>query len=177
MSYIERTSVYKNALGLVQRNGLTLSPNAYLYSDNIIFRGILEVVCAAFFLKFFRFRFASCMSYNLQLTTSLDFYQTSSLEAPTVFNSTNNNYYSISTYALYGFEYPVVFPTFSDSLGVLAKFFNNTTDTVIFYNVFSSPIVAYYGDLSSTVISASKTMNLSSKAFFKKNFSIIANLW
>lgn len=108
--------------------------------------------------------------FNASLLVAAEYLKDSFIFFDTIYNTTSLN----STLFIKDFSYVLAYtnkilPLECASL-VPFNFLPNTT-TRIFPNLFSSIVINYYGDSTSTLITSSKTMALCSSLNLKKNFS------
>lgn len=67
ISYVEKSSLFKNLMGLAQRSAVVVSYDLGAKSDLEVFRGILKVFFDGFFAKFIGFEYDSGVAFNLNL--------------------------------------------------------------------------------------------------------------
>lgn len=66
-TYIERTSVYRNLLGIAQKSSPAILYNRSVLTDKEVFCSVLEVASKFFFNRFFNFNFTQALHYNITL--------------------------------------------------------------------------------------------------------------
>lgn len=179
ISYVEKSVVFKNLIGLAQRSSIVISYDFNAKSDIEVFRGILSVFLGGFFSRFVGFDFYSGVVFNLNLIVDADFLVSNC--------STFSKYATLPSFFL---KHKT--PAVGVSMLLVGDFFLKAArifklkSLIFFFDRLASPsfghskiisafigstIMNYYGDNSISLLSSSKTMSLCSNLYARKNFS------
>ena len=166
-TYVERAGVLKNLLGVTQKMDIAVRYAFGLKSDVEIFRGLALLAESTFFKTFFNFSYRSSLLFNTTLLLNTE----SLLSAQPYFFNTRRLFSSLKVLNLRPFYYILAYNAIESLNASNLIALSAEIKGKIFSNIFSSSVVNYYGDPSSNLLVASKTMTLCSTLNLKKNFS------
>lgn len=179
LSYVEKSGVFKNLMGVAQKSGVIVSYDLGAKSDLDIFRGILQLFFRGFFAKFVGFGYYSGIVFNLNLIADSSYLRENSILFFTktlvasklgMFASRDIGFTplllmgSFFLRALHSFRLKTV-------SGLMSKLVFLFSGVKVVEAVIASSILNYYGDSSSSLLLSSKTMSLCSSLYAHKNFS------
>ena len=188
-TYVERLSFYKNLLGSVQKSYLVIQHNASIKTDKELFRFFISNSYKFFLSKLFMFSFTNGLQFNLQFLLTSELLLNSTfffMSRPYIFrlltlgaNSLNSKLQSCCLRSHY---YLILYSNYVASnmirkVSSLHRIIPSDKSLLLFnqfpllFDFSSSLVVNYYGDTSSILIRVSRTMNLCSNLYVKKNFS------
>lgn len=176
----EKQTSFKTMFGLLQRSNIAINYNFGAKSDSDIFKSMAAFLGKFFFQNFFKFETVGGLKYNFSLTACT---------AALVVNGKQTGYTKLTSgrgsYAIFElvklwrdlcFYNRLFAGSFFVSNLLFFKFWSNhslsrITPGTVFNAPTSSTLINYYGDRSNTILIASKTLNLCSSIYLKKNFS------
>lgn len=188
-TYVERLSFYRNMLGNLQKSYLVIQHNTAIKTDKELFRYLINTSYKFFLTKLFVFNFTNGLQFNLQfaltselLLNSTFFFLNSSYVERVLFLRAKASGLQHSASSIFkNFSYLVMYSNFFVGLTRKSLSLNmrSRTDNALLvffpstlaFDFSSSLLVNYYGDHSSILVRVSRTMNLCSSLYLKKNFS------
>jgi len=175
--YVERPSLYRNLLGVLQKSSMAISYNFAARTDREIFKGLLDTMYGLNIFSFIRLNFYRGVYFNYELLISAELLVDNKFK---FFNSIviknlspTHSFLNLDYWYIQSYKYLLSLP-FSSDISLEQKFYLNSIPTnthKVLTGTINSRILNYYGDTTSVLVLASKTMNLCSNLYLKRNFS------
>lgn len=179
ISYVEKSVVFKNLMGLAQHSSLVISYDFNAKSDIEVFRSVLGIFLGGFFSRFAGFDFYSGVVFNLNLLVDVDFFLNSS--SLFIKHSALSSFFFKSKTSVTGVSMLLMGDFFLKAVRIfklksMIFSFNRLVSSSLGRSkaisaFINSTIMNYYGDNSVSLLSSSKTMSLCSNLYARKNFS------
>ena len=181
VTYVEKSSFFKNLIGLVQKTELAVKYDFGLKTDVEIFRSMLIFFLSHNSLSHRNFSYRGGVLLNTSLIVSKEkllnsafFSSTSLIKLREVFSTKSDVSFNATFLKLYSSFYYVIAHSYALMLSPLNQIAVNTNSSLmgkIFSNTLQSTTINYYGDGGVSLLTSSKTMSLCSNIALKKNFS------
>jgi NADH dehydrogenase/NADH:ubiquinone oxidoreductase subunit G len=180
LAYVERTTFYRNLLGLVQKAEMALSYDLGAKSNREIFKAVLDRMFVPAFYQvacFGGFSFLGGVSFNRELLINAELLRETQAVVTKIRFPLPLTYYSdASNQNSYLIIYGMCSLSIRSTTACAASaLFTRVLFTAGLGKIFRAPLVSsilnYYGDTTSILILASKTMNLCSNLYLKRNNS------